>query len=105
MMVGVSAGNTAWRNYSSGIMSTGSAACPYGAQLDHAVSLVGFGTEIVTRKIGGESITTCRKAKRYEKRAGRCDDDGFMDWRRRKCCTTVTIDPETIEEEVGYFIV
>lgn len=98
----IGAGNSAFRGYSSGILSAADG-CPESAY-DHAVALVGYGTKTETTTTGGSETRTCRAATRRERRAKTCNDGS--DYNRRKCCKTEFTDGETVTEEVvDYWIV
>lgn len=78
--------------------------CPETAGHDHAVALVGYGSETVTREIGGSSTTTCRRASKNEKRAKSCSDGAdFVG--KGSCCTTTVTNGTTTTELVDYWIV
>lgn len=80
MTVAVAAGNSCWRNYSSGIL-TNAMGCPTG--IDHAVTVVAY--TATTDGTAGETTTettcemmpaetVCRGATRQEKRNETCSD-------------------------------
>lgn len=102
MVISLSAGNSAFYYYSGGIM-TAANGCPETASHDHAVALVGYGSQTVTREIPAANETTCRRASRRERKTKTCSDGG--DYRSKKCCTTTVTDAETVTSEEDYWIV
>lgn len=77
--------------------------CPSGYyDLDHVVTLVGYGMETVTETIGGTTSTTCRRRTRAEKKQG-CPGGSFRSG--NNCCTSTTTEGQTVTTEKDYFLV
>lgn len=101
LVIAMAAGNSAIYNYSSGII-TAADGCPDN-MVDHAVSIVGFGTKTETTGTSGTdggwfSETTCRRATRRERRKKTCADGS--DYGSRMCCQTTETYVEPTDGEV-----
>ena len=104
MSVGISGSNKLFRFYKSGTMSPLSG-CP--TYIDHAVMVVGYGVDIVTKTTPGTTTTSCRAATSIEVGKSLClDKSAFIANRKngsRQCCLTKTTPTVTTITEFPYW--
>lgn len=98
LTIAVAAGNDCWLLYESGIIDS-SDRCP--KWIDHAVVVVGLGSETVTKTVTTKDKYkwSCARMTKTEKTAKSCDSDTALMYRRKYCCEKELVSEGTTTTE------